>query len=171
MRNELIVRVSDEIALMAAIGNRLQGRGLDASNSVIVTVSSDYSSCLGMWLRHFLSKDGEICEGISIEVPYPDEKWEGLYNIALERVFRYNIQLNDLYEKTLVLVEAGVIKGGTYYHITKYIRDNFPKTKIVTVAMFENVSSKFKSDIVGRYYDNDEEDLTFWWEQNNKHWN
>ena len=171
MRNEKLIRINDEIALMAVCGNRLIDIGLNASNSVIVTVSSDYSSCLGMWLRHFLSKDGEICEGISIEVPYPDERWEGLYNIALERVFRYNIQLNDLYEKTLVLVEAGVIKGGTYYHITKYIRDNFPKTKIVTVAMFENKHSKFKSDIVAKYYDNDVEDLTFWWEEENKHWN
>lgn len=146
-------------------------KGLDASNSVIVTVSSDYSACLGMWLRHFLSKDGEICEGISVEVPYPDEQWEGFYNKALGRSFD-GAQLSEPFEdKTLVLVEAGVIKGGTYTHISNFIKQDFPNTKIVTVAMFENKHSKFKSDIVGKYYDNKKEDLTFWWENDNKHWN
>jgi hypothetical protein len=42
--------------------------------------------------------------------------------------------------------------------------------KIITVALFENISSKFESDYVGEYYDNEFEDLTFWWEKENNHW-
>ena len=40
----------------------------------------------------------------------------------------------------------------------------------MTVTLYENIHSKFKSDFVGEYYDNDIEDLTFWWERENRHW-
>ena len=41
---------------------------------------------------------------------------------------------------------------------------------IITLTMFENIDSKFKSDLVGEYYDDKTQDLTFWWEKENKHW-
>jgi hypothetical protein len=37
-------------------------------------------------------------------------------------------------------------------------------------TIFENIDSRFKSDLVGEYYDDKTEDLTFWWENDNKHW-
>lgn len=43
--------------------------------------------------------------------------------------------------------------------------------EIITATMFENVNSKFKSDVVANYYDDDEQDLTFYYEKPNKHWN
>jgi hypothetical protein len=32
------------------------------------------------------------------------------------------------------------------------------------------VGSRFKSDVVGDYYDDEKEDLTFYFERENKHW-
>ena len=42
--------------------------------------------------------------------------------------------------------------------------------KVLTLALYENENSVFKSDYVGEYYNNTTEDLTFWWEEDNKHW-
>jgi hypothetical protein len=36
--------------------------------------------------------------------------------------------------------------------------------------LFENIGSVFKSDIVGSYYDDQTQDLTFYFERYNKHW-
>ena len=44
------------------------------------------------------------------------------------------------------------------------------KAPIITLTMFENIDSKFKSDLVGEYYNDKTQDLTFWWEKENKHW-
>ena len=68
-----------------------------------------------------------------------------------------------------MLVEAGVIRGGNYRFVTDYIKKDF-NNKILTLALYENKGSLFKSDYVGEYYDNTIEDLTFWWEEDNKHW-
>lgn len=168
MRSNLDINIHDELKLMLLCSEMLQELKLNASNSIIATVSSDYSACLGMWLRHSLSHKGEICDGVSIEVPYPDEKWDRYYNkqlkISIDHAHR------NFKRKNIILVEAGVIKGGTFTHIVDFIKSNYPKFKITTVAMYENVHSKFKSDIVGSYYDDDNQDLTFWWERYNKHW-
>jgi hypothetical protein len=76
-----------------------------------------------------------------------------------------------LERKTAILVEAGVIRGGNYEFLTtwmkKYLGVGIP---IVTISMYENVGSRFKSDFVAEYYDDTTQDLTFWWEMNNKHW-
>ena len=42
--------------------------------------------------------------------------------------------------------------------------------RIVTLAMYENIESVWKSDYVGEYYNDKFEDLTFWWERENRHW-
>lgn len=167
MRIDLNVTFSDELVLTLLAGEKLQKKKLNASNSIIATVSSDYSACVGMWLRHKLSHRGDVCEGINIEVPYPDEKWDRKYNEGL-RIAIANAK--KLKKTNLILVEAGVIKGGNYTHITDYIKEHYPKFKITTVALYESTHSKFKSDIVGRYYDAKTHDLTFWWEEYNRHW-
>ena len=46
---------------------------------------------------------------------------------------------------------------------------NFPQL-YSAVSKFENIGSKWESDFVGEYYDDTFEDLTFWWERENKHW-
>ena len=42
--------------------------------------------------------------------------------------------------------------------------------KIITLALFENEGSAWKSDFVGEYYNDKWDDLTFWWERDNNHW-
>ncbi len=71
--------------------------------------------------------------------------------------------------KTVILVEAGVITGGNYtFMVNHLIELGF---NIVTVALFENEHSKFKCDVVGEYYDSKVQELEFYYERFNNHWN
>lgn len=168
MRTELIVDINKEISLSNEISNRLLSDGYNASNSVIVTVSTDYSSIPGQLIRHNLSHDLEICDGFGIDVPYPDEEWDSNYVTQLHKTLANN---RLVYGKTLILVEAGVIRGGNYTFVVNYLKSSVGYAgKIVTVALFENKGSKWKSDYVGEYYDDVTQDLTFSWEKPNKHW-
>jgi hypothetical protein len=69
------------------------------------------------------------------------------------------------------LIEAGVISGRNYTWITDSMKRLFDinKDDITTVALFENIHSEFKSDVVGEYYDHEKQDLTFYFEKFNKH--
>ena len=64
-----------------------------------------------------------------------------------------------------------MIRGGNYEFVTLWMKKHLGlRIPIITLTMFENIDSKFKSDIVGEYYDDKTQDLTFWWEKHNKHW-
>jgi hypothetical protein len=168
MRNEYLVTAREELELLEKLRNTLLGEGVNSKNTIIVTVSTDYSSVVGQYLRHQLTKDGEICDGFGIDVPYPDETWTDEYISRVQQMFR--MFSRDIKDKTILLVEAGVIRGSNYKKVIEIIRQLAVDEPIATLAMFENVNSKFKSDFVGKYYNDDEEDLTFWWERYNKHW-
>jgi hypothetical protein len=164
-----MVNRETELELIDKLRNELLGAGYNASNSIIVTVSTDYSSIVGQILRHQLSNRGEICEGFGIDVPFPDETWSDKYVNDVMALFKLNN--NIIKGKNIILVEAGVIRGGNYTKVVDIIKRYLTITqKIVTVAMYENLHSKFKSDFVAEYYDNDTQDLTFWWERYNNHW-
>ena len=168
-RNTLEITQQKETELITQLGNRLLEKELNADNTVIVSVSGDYSSIIGQILRHSLSNNGEICDGFSIDVPYPDETWNDTYITELKILFRlYAYKLKD---KNILLVEAGVIRGSNYKFIIDYLKNNLGITNnILTLSLFENSGSVFKSDFVGEYYDDNTQDLTFWWEMYNKHW-
>lgn len=159
-----------ETILTYELSRELLERGFNASNTVIVSVSSDYSSIVGQILRHSLSHDGEICDGFSVDVPYPDQTWTDDLVLELKTLFElYDYKLEN---KNILLVEAGVIRGSNYKFIIDYLKNNLGLTqKIETLALYENSGSKFKSDFVGEYYDDETQDLTFWWEEYNNHWN
>tara|TARA_A100001388_G_scaffold78788_1_gene56481 strand:- start:21 stop:503 length:483 start_codon:yes stop_codon:yes gene_type:complete len=130
-------------------------------------VSPDYSSVVTQHLSHALSKDGEIYHIEAVNVPFPDESHESYLETFIDRFSEWTIDWDNF-----VLIEAGVIRGGNYTWITeamnKYqIAGNAPN---YTVALCENTGSKFKSDFVSHYYDNSKEDLHFWWERPNNHW-
>lgn len=169
MRSIKFVSYLEEFELIDKLGDELLNAGFNASNSVIVTVSTDYSSIVGQILRHHLTDGGEICEGFGIDVPYPDEVWDDKYIFEMRTAFQtHKHQFRD---KTPILVEAGVIRGGNYTFVVDWMRRYLGYDgKIITLALFENVGSKFKSDFVGDYYDDTTEDLTFWWERENNHW-
>ena len=72
--NKKILNVSfnDEQFLIDNIAAELIRDGFNADNTVVITVSTDYSSIIGQTLRHLLSSNGEICDGFGVDVPYPD---------------------------------------------------------------------------------------------------
>ena len=142
---------------------------LSSENTLVLMVSPDYSASAAMHVAHSLSKDGEMCNVLPIHVHYPDEENILSYLIKAEN------DIND-YEKfcgkefeNFLLVEAAVIKGNTYTWLTDIIKKN-TSANIVTSTLFENIDSKFKSDIVVEYYNDTVEDLTFYYEKENKHW-
>ena len=97
-------------------------------------------------------------------MPFPDESKEN---------YRVNFEINYadwvLDWENFVLCEAGVIRGGNYTWITESM-EKFTEKNYYTLSLCENTGSKFKSDMVSLYYDDSKEDLHFWWEQPNNHW-
>jgi len=169
MRKELKVEWDTEIRLMNELRNTLLSHDLNASNVVIVTVSTDYSSVIGQYLRHQLTNKGEICEGFGIDVPYPDQTFDEKFVKEIHEMFR--LHKDSIGNKTILLVEAGVIRGGNYTKVVDIIQNELKMTQpVLTLTMYENIHSKWKSDYVGEYYDDEKEDLTFWWERYNNHW-
>ena len=166
-REILSISLADEQYLIKKISLKLLIDGFNADNTVIITVSTDYSSIIGQTLRHLLSSNGEICDGFGVDVPYPDEHWDDKYVDELTRIV--SIYGHKLQNKKTLLVEAGVIRGGNYTFLDNYLKDRGVKD-IYSVAMFENKDSVYKSNYVGEYYDNNSQDLTFWWEMHNNHW-
>ena len=169
-RQELEVTREDEYRLMNNLVVDLWEKHR-ANNTTIVTVSTDYSSVIGQYLRHQLSINGEICSGFGVDVPYPDQEFDQGFEQDVVKMF--SMHYDDWStKKYILLVEAGVIRGGNYTKIVELLKQNFQLTsdRIVTLTMYENIHSRFKSDFVGEYYDNETQDLTFWWETYNKHW-
>ena len=134
------------------------------SDTAVLMVSPDYSATVSMHLAHAWSAGGEMLPIIPVEVPYPDEDKQEYVNRMLMQ--------HDIRQYTnLVLVEAGIIRGSNWawildiLHTWGYSRDN-----ITLVAMCENAHSAVKSDYVGEYYDDSNEELMFYFERFNKHW-
>jgi hypothetical protein len=167
-RTDLIVYLNEEVRLSKKLRDQLFAANLNALNTVIVTVSTDYSAMLGQYLRHQLSHDGEICDGFGVDVPYPDQRFDDVFERNVRTMF--DMHADAIAGKTLLLVEAGVIRGSNYATLISLIRDYCGAVPVKTLAMYENTDSRFKSDFVGEYYDDSVHDLTFWWEQPNNHW-
>lgn len=139
---------------------------LNPINTVVVMVSPDYSATVAMHMAHGLSEDGEMCDLMMVDVPYPDQD-KGVF---VRRLIRQLLLAEKTY-KNYVLAEAGIIRGGNYTWICEQMRLFIPEeSQIITSTLYENVHSKFKSDVVGVYYDDEVEDLTFYYEEYNKHW-
>jgi len=141
---------------------------VNASNTLVVNVSPDYSSIIALQVSHALSFEGEIADIMPIDVPYPDEDYL-LYKDKAINDIRNFFKYNNTRYKNYILVEAGIIRGGNYTWLTKLLT-SLLSGRIITTALYENTGSKFKSDIVGDYYDDTTQDLTFYFEYPNKHW-
>jgi hypothetical protein len=138
-------------------------------NTLVVMVSPDYSATVAMHVAHNLSKDGEMCDVLPIHVSYPDEdvyKYVRKADSDIDSWFKFS----ETPYKYYLLVEAGVIRGGTYTWLTKLFKKKVVG-EIITSSLYENIGSKFKSDVVAEYYDDAVQDLTFYFERENKHWN
>jgi hypothetical protein len=171
MRPDLFVNIEIEEQMLKVLPKVILSDypHLTPDNTLVLMVSPDYSASAAMHVAHGLSKDGEMCSILPIHVPYPDDKeidrWIERAKTDLHNFHVFEGRYYDNY----LLVEAGVIKGGTYTWLTDLLRKTVIG-KIITVTLFENIHSKFKSDVVLKYYNDLEEDLTFYYEKYNKHW-
>jgi hypothetical protein len=169
MKN-LNVSRSDEKNAIFNIENKIEKKysQLSAVNTLVLMVSPDYSATAAMHVAHALSKNGEMCDILPIHIPYPDEDKSKYILKAADDIKQWHNFSDKTYENYL-LVEAGVIKGGTYTWLTSVLK-NEVNGEIITSTLYENIHSIFKSDIVGYYYDAEVVDLTFYYERENNHW-
>ena len=166
MKNLKFISQDQELALIQELTYKIKMSDWDIhpSKTCFLCVSPDYSSIVTQHLSHSLSMGREIFHIEAVNVPFPDED---------PKQYQINFELNYiewvLNWENFVLIEAGVIKGGTYTWITK-IMEKFTEKNYYTVALCENINSKFQSDMVSLYYDDNNEDLHYWWEKPNNHW-
>jgi hypothetical protein len=162
MRRELLIDREAEFDAIQDLAEKFKEKYPDvhAGNSLVVMVSPDYSATAAMHLAHELSYEGEMCPIICIDVPYPDEDVMPYRLKAIKRAMSLPLYNN------VIFVEAGVIRGGNY----TWLKSVFRIYNVITTTLFENIGSKFKSDVVSSYYDDNTMDLTFYYERYNKHW-
>lgn len=137
----------------------------DPADTVVLMVSPDYSASVAMHLAHSWSRKGEIIPIIPVDVPYPDETKD-------EYVKKLEMQQMDIrkYSK-IVLIEAGIIRGSNWRWLLDTIQSwGYNRKDLTLVALCENIHSKVKSDYVGEYYNDKKEELMFYFERYNKHW-
>ncbi len=136
---------------------------VDPYVTLAINVSPDYSSNVTMQIAHHLSEAGKMLDLFHLDVPYPGEKRD---------VYEYEFKRNSVlipykYDK-IILVEAAVLSGNNYTWIKERLLDmGYENDDIITVALLEMKSSKFKCDFVGEYVSDMPE---FYWERYNKHW-
>jgi hypothetical protein len=169
MRTELHVSVNRELECIKSIAEALKRDGYNASNSIVVTVSTDYSSIAGQIIRHELTHEGEIADGFGVDVPYPDQQWDTRF--VNEACSMFLLHRQAIGVKTIILVEAGVIRGSNYNSLINLMRQSLEMDNlIITTALFQSKGSAIECDYIAEYYDDKFNDLTFWWEKENNHW-
>jgi hypothetical protein len=156
-----------EWTVLQDLCKRLETLDTHPSKTLVVVVSPDYSATVGMHVAHHLSKDGDMLDLTYLEVPYPKEEVDTYRKQFLNNINPYGIRIYQNYEN-VILVEAGVISGKNYTWITECL--DIASIKYYTAALFENIDSIYKSDIVGRYYSEKLHELEFYWEKPNNHW-
>jgi hypothetical protein len=163
MTKNKLVEIKDEFNLIKKIGDALITDGYDSSNSTIITISTEQSSIMGQLLRHQLSLDGEVSKGFSIDVPVIEEEWDDKCIEVLNNVFQSKYKL--IQNKKIILVRAQIKTGVSFEYVHNFMKKNLgANNKIISVTLFENISSNWESDYVGEYYDAEFEKLSFWWE-------
>ena len=167
-RKDYNISIEKELEAIQNLSDKLIEDGFNAENTVIITVSTDYSAIAGQLIRHNLSINGEIAEGFGIDVPYPDQHWDEDFIYELKQIFKVNSY--KFKNKKILLIENAIIRGGNYSFLTIWIKKRYPNIEVKTLSLYENVHSTFKSDYVFEYYDNDIQDITFHFEKPNRHW-
>jgi hypothetical protein len=128
--------------------------------------SPDYSATVAMHLAHSWSVQGEIIPIIPIDVAYPDEP-----TTEYIEKFKHDFEWHAKKYQHIVCIEAGIIRGGNWNWMLQSLTDfGYNRSNITLVAMLENIHATVKSDYVAEYFDNDVEELMFYFERFNKHW-
>lgn len=138
----------------------------DHTNTAVLMISPDYSATAAMHLAHAWSVNGEMLDIIPVDVPYPDESAEPY-------IAEFKLLINKMQKYSrLILVEAGIIRGGNWAWLVKQLTEvmGFTREQITLVALCENIHSAVKSDYVAEYYNDEEQELMFYFEKHNRHW-
>lgn len=155
-----------EWELIQRLQTIVDSSNFDPSDTAVLMVSPDYSATVAMHLAHGWSRNGDMLPIIPVDVAYPDEQPEPY-------IRKLAMQAGEIRPyKKLVLVEAGIIRGGNWKWILDVLINvwEYDRKDLTLVAMCENIGSKIPSDYVGEYYDNQNEELMFYFEKFNKHW-
>jgi hypothetical protein len=156
-----------EWTVLQELCRKLESLDTHPDDTLLMVISPDYSATVGMHVAHHLSKDGEMLDMIYVDVPYPDEDATEYQRNFLSQANESGIKRLHYY-KNVILIEAGVITGGNYTWLTHCL--DVAGITYKTAALFENIDSKYKSNVVGRYYKESDRQLEFYWEKPNKHW-
>lgn len=133
-------------------------------NTVILNISPDYSSSVSMHMAHALSKDGDMLDMFSIDVPFPGELPE-VYQAKFKEFLDYYHLQYDYF----ILTEAAVLTGKNYGWLVRMMEEQgIDRSHIITTALYESEQSVFKSDCVGKYFEGNM--IEFYYERYNKHW-
>ncbi len=137
----------------------------DPKTTAVIMASPDYSATVAMHLAHAWSRKGEMLPIIPVDVAYPNES-------VTPYIDKMTMQAGDIRQyENLVLVEAGIIRGGNWTWMLSVLNLwGYNRTNITLVAMCENIHSKVKSVYVAEYYDDEKEELMFYFERYNKNW-
>ena len=154
-----------EWELIQRLETLVDSSNFDPETTAVIMASPDYSATVAMHLAHAWSRKGEMLTIIPVDVTYPDEASTPYINKMV-------MQAGDIRPyKNLVLVEAGIIRGGNWSWMLDVLYIwGYTRKDITLVAMCENIGSAVKSDYVAEYYDDKKEELMFYFEKFNKHW-
>lgn len=142
----------------------------DADSTLMLIVSPDFSGIVTTILSHGVSDKGQAMYSDVIHVPDPGENPEVYKNRLLDTWHQIKQKYGGGEYTNFVLCEAGVISGRNYDWLEKTLNEDLgvPLENILTIALYQNTGSIFQCDLVGEYYNNEKEDLCFWWEQPNR---
>jgi len=168
MRKLLYITREKELEIIQRLLTVVDNRTFDPKDTALIQASVDFAGTIAMHLSHAWSIRGEIIPIIPIEVTYPNETYD-----YVRSKFQYDMkwQLEHKNYTRFVVVEAGIIRGGNWrWMLEEFNKLGITRDRITLVTMFENIHSIVKSDYVGEYYDDNIEDLTFYYERFNKNW-
>ena len=154
-----------EWELIQRLETLVDSSAFDPNTTAVIMASPDYSATVAMHLAHSWSRLGDMLPIIPVDVTYPDEDPEPY-------IRKMQMQSGDFRSfRHLVLVEAGIIRGGNWAWMMDVLAQyDYQRSDLTLVAMCENVHAKVKSDYVAEYYDDEKEELMFYFEKFNKHW-
>lgn len=157
-----------ELELINKLITIVDNREFNPRDTAIIQASVDFAGTPAMHLSHAWSVRGEIIPIIPIEVTYPNETYD-----YVRAKFKYDMawHLSHFNYKKFVVVEAGIIRGGNWrWILEEFATLGIGRENVILVTLMENIHSIVKSDYVGEYYDDEKEDLTFYFERYNRNW-
>jgi hypothetical protein len=155
-----------ELELIQRLETLVDCSRFDPKDTAVIMASPDYSATVAMHLAHAWSKGGEMLTIIPVDVAYPDET-------ALPYIekFHHDYQWHKNKFKKFVCIEAGIIRGGNWAWLLNSLQGfDVQREDITLIALVENLHSAVKSDYVAEYYDDQLEELMFYFEKYNQHW-